>query len=363
LHATYPDPPRLILLSNNEHPRLRSMNATKTRGFVERFGSDKSPEETRRIFGDGWIERYGALIDGLRSELPGETWRREARFVAYSAFGPKLFGVHDAWFNYCEYSTGRIAPWPYVWQGGSPPFYMNPWDDCSDEWYHSPQVDGMCWVFMAEDVLRDRPEFWFELSFWDGSEPRRDDDKRKTFAAKGFPYTPERHGGLAQFALWMLRPRLLREFRASRDTLADYERYFLPLADGVDRVYRDETLKRFWRKGRLVPNRAHRHPNSSAIPAEYANRDRWFRLDASTDPPKPWSPKTDLKVFALALSMGETPNREWLVYAHSPRGEMETSVTIPEFRAVPIKPSPAGRFFLVRESSSASSSSVVEVGR
>ena len=38
------------------------------------------------------------------------------------------------------------------------------------------------------------------------------------------------------------------------------EAQFLEIVTAVDRVYGSETLRRFWRRGRLVANRARRHP-------------------------------------------------------------------------------------------------------
>ena len=35
----------------------------------------------------------------------------------------------------------------------------------------SPQIETMNWVFMLDEVQRTRPEFWFELSTWDGNVP------------------------------------------------------------------------------------------------------------------------------------------------------------------------------------------------
>src|SRR5262249_24738835 len=118
----------------------------------------------------------------------------------------------------------------------------------------------------------------------------------------------------------------------------------------VDRVHRDPTLREFWRKGSLVPNRAGTHPYQAAIPAEYQNVDRWFLLDTSLDPKHPSELGTPLPVFALALALGAAPRRQWLIYAHAPLGARQSvQVTIPGYRAVMINVAVGGSFYLVDE--------------
>src|SRR5690606_8005236 len=126
--------------------------------------------------------------------------------------------------------------------------------------------------------------------------------------------------------LWLLRPRVLREYRGytSRGwstTNDEAEPWFLTLAANVDRVYQNQTLQTFWRKGELVPNRAHPHPYQVTVPEEYKNVDRWFLLDTNLDPPRPWKLETEIPVYSIALVDGAVGNRRWLVYAHSPLQE------------------------------------------
>ena len=99
-----------------------------------------------------------------------------------------------------------------------------------------------------------------------------------------------------------------------------------------------------------MPNRADSHPYQEAIPPEYRQADRWFLLDTSLDPARPWSLGTELPVFALALVQGKTPTRQWLVYAHSPlKDRKAVGVTIPDYKAVTIDVPVAGAFYQVDE--------------
>ena len=127
-----------------------------------------------------------------------------------------------------------------------------------------------------------------------------------------------------------MRPRAVRDFRGWTepwDDVAGQEGqparegggpYFMAIVKAVDRVHDTPVLRQWWRKGDLVPNRAHPHPYQADIPAEYQQADRWFRLDTALDPPPPWKLTTNLQIFSLALVRGKSPTRQWLVYAHAP---------------------------------------------
>jgi len=150
--------------------------------------------------------------------------------------------------------------------------------------------------------------------------------------------------------MWLLRPRCVREFRGWTDTTAKAGPWFDAVIEAVDRVYRDATLERFWRRGELAPNRAWPHPYQSRPLRRYASEDRWFALDTSVDPPHPFSASTELPVWSLALTLGRPPRREWLVYAHAPMGDRhQVEIQIPAYRKVTVDAPVAGAFYLVHE--------------
>lgn len=193
------------------------------------------------------------------------------------------------------------------------------------------------------------PRFWFETSTWDGNVDQPN-DKRAFYSKKGQAYNPERYGGVARFGMWLLRPRAVREFRGWTELRSVQGPYFLAVVEAVDEVHGDPMLRRFWRKGRLVPNRKHAHPYRIDLPEEYKNMDRWFLLDTSLDPKRPWKLDTELPVFALARVMGAASQREWLVYAHAPLGMRRgVEVVVPEYRPVKIDVPPSGAFYQVVE--------------
>ncbi|MGH8692823.1 MAG: hypothetical protein ACREVM_01130 [Burkholderiales bacterium] len=352
LQEWYPDPPLVLLVSNNEHVKLQWPKVTDDRRFGRLFGDGRDDDFKRKTVGDGWISHYRALQEGIRQGLTSDVWRQNSMFIGYDAFGPAHFGRWPGWMEYSLYSKGRVDPWPLAWDGGSPSFYVYNWAAMTDYTVFGPQIETQNWVFMQAEARRLNPNFWFEMSVWDGHEPKQENDKRKTYSKLGQRFTPERYGGMAQFGMWLLRPRTVREFRGWQDTLQQAEAYFLPIVEAVDRVHRNATLRDFWRQGTLVPNRAGSHPYQTAIPPEFQNADRWFLLDTSLDPKRPWELGTPLPVFALALTKGNAPQREWLVYAHAPLGARQgVQVTIPDYRPVTINVAVGGSFYLVDERS------------
>lgn len=345
----YRDPPRIIFLSNNEHAKLRWTELGVSKRYLEKYGRHRDDDFQRRVVGDGWIERYRAFQSGFRAELP-EGLRARSLFVGYNAFGPCHFARWGAWTRHSLTSGDRIDPSPLMWDGGSPPYYLNHWEAITDYTVYSPQIQAMNWVFMKAQAERLNPGFWFELSIWDGYLPGNPKDKREFFRTAGHPYRPARHEGMTQFGMWLLRPRVVREFRSHRDRRVDVEEYFEALARAVDRVHRQPTLTRFWRQGTLVVNPSEGHPYQSAVPKEFESAPRWFLLDANVNPPRPWKLTTELPVFSLSLVMGKAPTRSWLVYSHAPLGERRgVQLTLPEYGPIQVDATVAGSFHVVDE--------------
>ena len=350
LQKLYPDPQLVIFLSNNEHAKLVWNKVEESSRYLAAHGTGREDEYKRRVVGDGWIERYRALHAGLRFALAEPRWRAAASFVGYNAFGPWIYGRWGGWPSYSLHVTGRTSPWPITWNGSSLSYYCNHWESSTDYTVFSPQVQAMNWVFMRDEAFRQNRDFWLELSVWDGHQPGKSNDKRAFYASQGQTYTPQRYAGMVQFGMWLLRPRVVREFRGHVETRDTMEAWFVPIIAAVDRIHTNETLMRFWRRGRLVANTKYEHPYQSAIPAEVKPLARWFLLDTNLDPPRSWKLDTVLPVFALALSFNESPRREWLIYAHAPLGDKRNvKITVPQFGVVTVDVSVGGSFYLLRE--------------
>jgi arylsulfatase A-like enzyme len=74
-------------------PRPKSsQDPSRQHGYLDRYGKGRSDEFKRKVVGDGWIERYQALLDGMRAELVSQHWRKHVRLVGDGAFPPVDFG-------------------------------------------------------------------------------------------------------------------------------------------------------------------------------------------------------------------------------------------------------------------------------
>lgn len=351
LQEWYPDPPLVIFLSNNEHSKLQWTNVEEDRRYLEQYGKGRDDDFKRKVVGDGWIERYRALQEGLRSGLVNPKWKKAAMFVGYESFGPPHLGRWGGWPTYSLHCRGRIDPSPLMWDGGSPSYYTHNWNPSTDCNVWSPQVEFQNLMFMQKEAYKLNPKYWLEVSIWDGYAPGEANDKRKFYANLGQTFTPERYEGFVQFGMWLMRPRAVREFRGWTQPWEENKAYFLAIVDAVDRVHQNATLRQWWRKGELVPNRAHKHHYEVGIPAEYKDTDRWFLLDASANTQEyPWETFWPVNVFSLSLVQGKPGNREWLVYAHSPLGERkDVEITIPDYGKIKVDVSVGGSFYHVVE--------------
>ncbi len=346
----YPDPPLVLFVSNNEHDKLAWHEVGQSARYLEAYGPGHDDNFKRKVVGDGWIKRYRALQGGMRSGLIAPGWQKHANFVAYDALGTRAYGRWPDWIKYSLISPGRMEPWPLAWDGVSLSYYVNNWSPDTDHTVMSPQIEAMNWIFMRDEAWRLNPGFWVEMSTWDGHEPGSANDKREYYRKSGTEFSPARYEGYVQFGMWLLRPRVVREFRNHLSKVTKDESYFISVVNSVDRVHDNPILRKFWRKGKLVANYNNRHPYQTKIPSEYNAVDRWFFLDTNLDPKRPWALTTYIPVFSIALVIGTAPEREWLVYAHSPLKSFgNVRVTIPDYAPVDISVSPSGSFYSVME--------------
>lgn len=354
----YPDIPLVFFVSNNEANRLRWYTIDKDKYFVDKYGTDKDDEFKRKVVGDGYIERYRALIQGMRDALPNENWRKNSRFIAYNSLGPDHFGrpmgEYPGWIKYSTTTRDRISWEPFAWDGAVPESYDNHWEYEKFNWrVWSCQVESMNGVLLRQEAFKANPNFWHEVIFWNGDltdKGKETVNKRKKYEELGVEYTPEVYGGWVKHNLWTLTPRVAREWRGSADDKDRWWPYFERIIHAVDQIHRDPVLTRFWRKGELVANRSRPHPYDSMVPEKWQKVDRWFNLDTSLDPAGPWDLKTELPVMAIARVLGDKGKREWLVYVQATKKNVrEVEVAIPDYERVKVDATLGGSYFWVRE--------------
>jgi len=365
----YPDIPLVFFVSNNEANDIRWHAIDKDKYYLDKYGADKDDEFKRKVVGDGFIERYRAMIKGMREGLPSDAWKKNSRFIAYNALGPDHFGRPmggdtPGWLKYSTTTKDRIAWEPFAWEGAIPESYDNHWEAEKLSWrVWSCQVEMMNGVLLRQEAFKADPNFWHEVIFWDGDltdKAKQDVNKHKRYEDLGVKYTPEVYAGWVKHNLWMLTPRVAREWRASADDKDRWWAYFEQIIKAVDQIHNDETLARFWRKGELVANRARQHPFNEGVPVRWQKIDRWFNLDTSLDPTGQWDLKTELPVMAVARVLGDKGKREWLIYAHATKKDQkDVELTIPDYGKVKVNPTLAGNYYLVKEADK----SLKEVGK
>lgn len=348
LQKSYPSPPKVIFLSNNEAPRMKVRNLETSRRFIEQFAKkgqsvdDFLDQRCDDIEQKPTNHPMGALISELREQL--SNWHAPATFIGFNSFGPRFYGRWNEWRAYAGASAKWLSCEHLVWGGASSDFYLDDWSPIRDDRGWSVQVEAQNWVFMLDEALAHNENFWFELSIWDGNE------KKRAALSDKIPFDEMRYAAAVKFGVWLLRPRVVREFRAAFEPVSKNEAYFQSLLDEVKLVHENPTLRKFWRDATLVPNRARRHFYNVDELRRYRDVDRWFILEASTNASGAWRMETPVPVFALALVRGNAPNREWLVYAHAPMGSRDgVEIEVPEFGAVTIDVPVEGAYFVVLE--------------
>ncbi len=350
LQSRYQNPPRLIFLSNNEGRLLRAGKRNDSKRYVDAHGKDTEFFFGQEVFAKGYVERYKEMFAGMRSAMP-DKWARASRMVAYNAVFNWNYARFDGWPSHSFYFPNNIGYLKHAWEGASPEYYLNPWQGGSTDYtVFSPQVEFMNVKWQLDLVYKTHPDFWYEMSVWDGF-PK----KRAWYASKNDPFTPERYKAWIQYTMWLTRPRVVREFRSTGCPLTKTgPKYFAKFLEAVDDVYADPVKVRFWRQGTVVANTSRPHPYRKNIRPEHAKIPRWFNLDTSLDrlppPDKDVALNTEIPVWALALVIGEKPKREWLVYAYSPKQDRKAvTITIPGCRDIVLDVPQAGTFRQVKE--------------
>jgi ferric-dicitrate binding protein FerR (iron transport regulator) len=363
LQQLYPDPPLVFFGSNNSPKQLRWHQSETSRRFLDRYGTGRDGEFKRRVFADGWTERYKALFDGMRKGLALPVWKRNIRFVGHNAFGPGHFGRWRNWQRHALSTHDRLGYQWYAWDGSISEMYdrdSEPLKRAYRLW--SMQTEAMNLVFMKREAYKVNPEFWFETIFWDGNNWSADTGKAAAHRRDGVEYSPAYYRGWTQYCMWLLTPRVAREWRRSIDDRVRWWHYYQQILDSVAAVHSDPVLQRFWRRGKLVPGEALRHPFRADLPARWKDVQRWYHLSTDLEPEVHAGPDGTVAldtekgnplfpVWTQARVIGQAPNREWLLYAFAPAGgRKNVKVTVPHCGTVTVDIPVGGAFYhLVEE--------------
>lgn len=375
MQSLYPNPPLVIFISNNEPPELKWRDLEKSKRYVDTYGLGQSDDFKISIAASGWTQRYNIMLDAIQGALtPG--WSGVLKFIGYDSFGPQWFGryaqpaPYSTWQTYSlcplNMETGITPNW-YIWDGSSTSYYQHNWNTITDYNEYSTQIESCNFDFMLEEALAINPNYWHEIVTWDGtnalytpstncstfSDSTGDTPKPCTYKALGQTVDEDRYEGWLQFGLWLCRPKSMREWRWSLARREWWQTYFDRFLQLIERVHNSSTLTQFWRNGTLVVNPSQNHPYNKLLPPRYVKEDRWFLLDCDVNPsPIQYrSPYRNINVFALAYRLGSAPNRQWLIYAHAPRGDLkDVLITVPGYGNITLNVDSAGTFYTINES-------------
>jgi len=391
LQGLYPNPPKVLFLSNNEaHKETWTTDSTlqsctkngvttpcpiitDDQHYYDVQISPTDPDDVKiKNTGNAWASRYRFLQSSWNGSLTSN-WQLNSKFVAYNAFGPAHYGRWGGWKSYSlSYDLGnsdhRIDPTPISWDGASAQQYCGNGNGAdgtvSDDKVYSAEIESMNFEFMRQEALHQNPNFWFELSTWNGCDTF-DVNGHPTCAGFSAAYTPQRYAGSVQFGMWLLRPRVVRDYRVYTSSLSATQSYFNSVMASVDKIYSNATLQSFWRNSQLVSAEAanYTHPYQQNLLTSYSGVTRMYLLQASVNPPAPtssWALTAQINVFAMARVRGNAGAHKWLVYAFSPDGaQKNVSVLIPGYKdnygndkSIVINSSIGGSFYLIDEKQS-----------
>ena len=389
-----PNQQRIIALDNNEHRRELNYKHKYSKNYElinPSYDPAKDPgdpdipyHETEYVaMGQERMELFNEVWEGLkekaRESWPGIPMHRVAyqyglatpwRIAAWKNYTELSWMLHhpddigDTSWDYnlihdpeCSPSPGSIYPSQDQW-----------WTDTTVGSIQS-RVQNMRWIM--DQFLENNPDTaLYEQSChynWDYETTKYSSDWGGGLGT----FTDERWAAMVCFCLWVERPRIMRDFTGHSEPKANYTRRITALSTVISPIWDVPDITRFWRNGRWLLNQDRQHPwdmdndDYSRYP-RFLSQHRWYQLTTEHDATTDWGYSSNdvnpsafyggiIPVFAIAMELGTTPNREWLVYAHCPMGTYtDCLVTIPGYQQVTVPVSVAGTYTLVTEQGSIS---------
>jgi len=324
LQEWYPNPPLVLFVSEDEAAKLSWSELSQE----SRYTASGDDNFKRTLVGAEWIEKYRQMHDGFKKGFVNTTWKENVKFMTYNKFSENL--GESNWLEDATLTNHYMNIWPLTADGATVDFDLS--GSKTDNSADAPHVLVNNLPFMLNEAKLVNPNFAYQISL--------DAVSKVT--------EPAKYRGLTQFALWFLRPSIIRQASQESDREA-LTPLFQEVADSVELIHYNPQLARFWREGSLV-NSGKSDLNQN-IPKQYLNDPRWFLLETDANPQRPWADNISIPVWAFALVKGEAPNREWLVYAQSPEGDIsDVTVSIPGYKDILVDGSVLGSFYVVHES-------------
>jgi len=328
----YPNPPLVVFVSQNEAKKLLWSDIDISSRYVKKYGLKRDNNFKRSVIDAEWIKKYRQMYAGFKRGFISDSWKRNVKFISYNNY-PQDMGKANYWIRNSTLTNKYLNVWPLTADGSTINFNLS--GSKSDDTANSPEVLVNNLPLMIKEAKKLNPRFMYQLSI-------NDNDKI---------YELARYRGYTQFALWFLRPNIIRQ-ATSKETRTDIEPIFQEIADSVELIYSSTVLQDFWTHGELVSNGKTNLNNN--IPGRFQKEPRWFLLTTDANPVRiprhPWANTTEIEVWAFALVKGQKPNREWLLYVQSPKGDIsDVKVSVPGYKDVLVDSSVKGSFYILKE--------------
>jgi len=337
----YPNPPLVLFINKDRASRLYWSDIDTSSRYMKNYPQDKNDAYKRTLIGAQWIEKYRQMHIGFKQGLTQESWKNNIKFISYDDFSDDL-GQISTWLINSTLTKQYLDISPLAGDGTSVSFDLTKDMDYAN--INAPQIALNNLPFMLQEAKRNNPNFIQQLSITHNSNMT----------------DPALYRGLTQFGLWFLRPSIIRQ-NSPNSMLEEMEPLFNEMSDSVELIYNSDILSDFWKNGKLVSNGESNFNRN--IPAQYKDDPRWFLLDVDANPTRPWTESSSIKVWAFALVKGESPNREWLIYAQSPENNMSNiTINIPNYKDILLEDSSInGNFYLSLENNSTSTTQVKNI--
>jgi len=321
LQVWYPNPPLILFVSENEANKLSWNELGTSSRYIQEYSTDQDDEFKRTLVNAKWMEKYRQLHEGFKKGLIQKSWKENVKFVSRNQLAINM-GKSVNWLDTATTTKVCANIWPMTSDALSVNFNLN--GDKTDYTDNAPHITANNLLFMLDEAKQMNPNFTFELNL----------------NANNKINNLNRYRGYAQFALWLLRPSIVRDTTA-KTSKDEINPFFQEVIDSVELINYNDILADFWKNGKLVING--NSPLRKNIPNQYKDVPRWFLLDNDASQ----------KVWAFTLIKGTRPNRQWLVYAQSPENNLsDITITIPNFRNIMVNVTQKGSFYIVDENMS-----------
>ena len=310
LQAWYPNPPLVLFIDEDSSTKLLWSELSSSSRYQTQYPQDGTDEFKRTLVNAQWVEKYRQLHKGFRDGFTNNNWKQNAKFISRNLLAVNM-GATSEWQKSATTTHLHANIWPLTADGLTVDVALDG---------NKALLNNL--PFMLDEAKSINPDFVTQLSI-DAHQNIVDADKYR---------------GYTQFALWFLRPSIIRQ-TPNKSTKDEINPLFQQVVDSVELVNGSDILADFWKNGKLVKTGDSNY--NLNIPTEYQSVPREFLLKTNANS----------TVWAFALEKGVAPNREWLVYVQSPEGNLsDVPVSVPDVGDILVDSSKRGNFYSMNES-------------